>query len=98
VEEFTQFLRRDPLQKRTKSGGKVEREWRKIMKWGVKEMMKLLFRVLAALLKFGIIKFEAVIDVPDDVIKKVTKALEDKKITSYEVGELIEALLPLIKE
>ena len=68
------------------------------MKWGVKEMIKLLLRVLAALMKFGVIRFEAEINVPDEVVRKVTKALEDKKITSYEVGELLEAILPLIKE
>jgi len=66
--------------------------------WGVKEMIKLALRVLAALMKFGIIKFQAKIDIPDTILAKVTKALEDKTLDNYEAGEILEELVKLIKE
>jgi len=68
------------------------------MKWGVKEMIKLALRVLAALMKFGIIKFQAKIDIPDTILAKITKALEDKTLDNYEAGEILEELVKLIKE
>jgi len=66
--------------------------------WGVQEMIKLALRVLAALMKFGIIKFQAKIDMPDTILAKITKALQDKTLDNYEAGEILEELVKLIKE
>jgi len=56
-------------------------------------MLKMALKILGMLLKMGIIQFEAKINIPEEVKAKISKALEDNKITGQELGDIILSIV-----
>jgi len=56
-------------------------------------MLKMALKILGMLLKMGIIQFEAKINIPEEVKGKISKALEDNKITGQELGDIILSIV-----
>ena len=56
-------------------------------------MLKMALKILGMLLKMGIIQFEAKINIPEEVKARISKALEDNKITGQELGDIILSIV-----